>query len=99
VSVVAQSGHGAMSDLSPECALKRTSASATGTLERQLTDPDSSPFANCDVVVCHGGANLFDKHLASTIYCVDDEMIGWLQRRKQRRRARAGMPPSNPGGD
>ena len=46
-----------------------------------------------------GGADLFDKHLASTIPCVDDEVIGSLQRREQRRRARAVMPPSNPGGD
>jgi hypothetical protein len=27
---------------------------------------------------------LFDKHLASTVHCVDDEIIGWLERRKQR---------------
>ena len=94
-------GARAMSDLCPDCAPKRRSASATGTLRKltEMTDPDPSPFANCDVVVCYGGANLFDKHLASTIYCVDDEMIGWLQRSEQRRRARAGMPPSNPGGD
>ena len=39
------------------------------------------------------------KHLASTIHCVDDEIIGSLQRREQRRRARAAMPHSNPGGD
>ena len=36
---------------------------------------------------------------ASTIHCVDDEIIGSLQRREQRRRARAVMPHSNPGGD
>ena len=58
-----------MSDLSPDCAPKRTSASATGTLRKstEMTDPDSSPFANCRVIVCYGGAGLFDKHLASTI--------------------------------
>jgi hypothetical protein len=33
------------------------------------------------VIVCYVGACLFDKHLASTIHCVDDEIIGWLQRR------------------
>jgi hypothetical protein len=33
-----------------------------------------------------------DKHLASTIRCVDDEIIGWLQRREQRKRGRVGMP-------
>jgi len=27
--------------------------------------PDPSPFANCHVIVCYGGAGLFDKHLAS----------------------------------
>ena len=72
-----------------------------GTLRKltEMTDPDPSPFANCHVIVCYGGAGLFDKHLASTIHCVDDEIIGWLQRREQRRRARAVMPPSNPGGD
>jgi hypothetical protein len=37
--------------------------------------------------------------LASTIHCVDDEIIGSLQRREQRRRARAVMPHSNRGGD
>jgi hypothetical protein len=29
----------------------------------------------------------------------DDEIIGWLQRRAQRKCARAVMPHSNPGGD
>jgi len=37
--------------------------------------------------------------LASTIHCVDDEIIGSLQRREQRRCARAVMPSSDPGGD
>ena len=45
--------------------------------------------ANC---VSAGGAKFADKHLASTIRCVDDEIIGWLQRREQRRRGRVGMP-------
>jgi hypothetical protein len=31
--------------------------------------------------------------------CVDDEIIGSLQRREQRRRARTVMPPGNPRGD
>src|SRR5438876_6765396 len=65
----------------------------------EMTDPDPSPFANCHVIVCYGGAGLFDKHLASTIHCVDDEIIGWLQRREQRKRGRAVLPHSNPGGD
>jgi hypothetical protein len=24
-----------------------------------------------------------DKHLAATVHCVDDEIIGWLKRREQ----------------
>jgi hypothetical protein len=94
-------GPRAMSDLSPDCAPKRTSASAIGTLRKltEMADPDPSPFANCHVIVCYGGAGLFDKHLAATIHCVDDEIIGWWQRREQHRRARAVMPSSNPGGD
>ena len=43
-----------------------------------MTDPDPNPFGNCDVIVC--GAGLFDKHLASRIHSVDDEIFGWLQR-------------------
>jgi hypothetical protein len=31
-------------------------------------------------------ANLADKHLASKVHCVDDEIIGWLTRREQLRR-------------
>jgi hypothetical protein len=38
--------------------------------------------ADCDVIVCNGGATVCDKHLASKIHCVD-EIIGWLQRREQ----------------
>jgi hypothetical protein len=34
----------------------------------------------------NGAAKFTDKHLASTIHCVDDEIFGWLQRREQRRR-------------
>ena len=74
-----------------------------------MTDPDPGPFANCHVIVRYDGAGLFDKHLvdkhlvdkhlASTIHCVDDEIFGSLQRREQRRRARAVMPHSNPRGD
>ncbi len=94
-----------MSDLSRDCAPSRTSASATGTLGKltEVTDPDPRPFASCQIIcqiiVRYGGAGLFDKHLASTIHCVDDEIIGPLQRREQRRRARAVMPHSNPGDD
>jgi hypothetical protein len=41
--------------------------------------------ADCDVIVCYGGAKLTDKHLASKIQCVDDEIFEWLERREQRR--------------
>jgi hypothetical protein len=44
--------------------------------------------ADCDVIVCYDGAKVADKHLASTVHCVDDEIIGWLKRREQRRRDR-----------
>jgi hypothetical protein len=37
--------------------------------------------ADCDVIACYGGDKLTDKHLASKIHCVDDEIIGWLKRR------------------
>jgi hypothetical protein len=34
--------------------------------------------ADCDFIVCYGRAKLTDKHLASKIHCVDDEIIrGW----------------------
>jgi hypothetical protein len=39
-----------------------------------------------DVIVCYGGAKLTDKHLAATVHCVDDGIIGWLKRRERRRR-------------
>ena len=93
-----------MSDVSPDCAPGRTSASATGTFGKltEMTDPDPHPFASCQIIcqiiVRYDGA-AFDKHLASTIHGVDDEIIGSLQQREQRRRARAVMPHSNPGDD
>jgi hypothetical protein len=37
--------------------------------------------ADYDVITCHGGAKVTDKHLASKIHCIDDEIIGWLKRR------------------
>ena len=88
-----------MSELSPSCAPKRTSALATGALRKLTGCRPDRPFANCHVIVCFGGAGLFDKHLASTIHCVDDEVIGSLRRREQRRRAGAVMPHGNPRGD
>jgi hypothetical protein len=45
--------------------------------------PDPNPFADCDAIVCCSGAKVTAKHLASTIHCIDDEIIGWLKRREQ----------------
>jgi hypothetical protein len=47
--------------------------------------PDHDPD-DCDVIACHGGAKPQDKHLASIVHCVDDEIIEWLARRERRRR-------------
>ena len=85
-----------MSELSSQCTPKRTSTSATGALRKLTGCRPRSPIRQLRVIVCFGGAGLFDKHLASAIHCVDEEIIGSLQRRKQRRRARAVMPHSNP---
>jgi hypothetical protein len=39
--------------------------------------------ADCDIIICYGGAKPTDKHLASTVHCVDDEIIGdcaaWIE--------------------
>ncbi len=37
-----------------------------------------------DVIICYGNAKPTDVHLASTVHCVDDEIIKWLKRREQR---------------
>jgi hypothetical protein len=56
-----------------------------------MADPDSNPFADgCTAITCYGNAKPGDKHLASTIRCVDDEIIGWLKRRERRRHYCAG---------
>jgi hypothetical protein len=44
--------------------------------------PSVSYAADCDLIVRYGGAKLTDKHLASRIVAVDDEIISWLRRRK-----------------
>jgi hypothetical protein len=81
------------------------STSANGTFtkvnaEPAMTDPDPNPFADCDVVVCYGGAKPEDKHLASIVHCIDDEIFEWLERREQRRAraprvARRPAPPAS----
>jgi hypothetical protein len=40
------------------------------------------------IIFCGGGAKPGDTHLASTIHCVDDEIIEWVERRERRRRDR-----------
>ena len=42
-----------------------------------------------EVIICYGGAKPTDTHLASTVHCVDDEIIEWLERRERRRRRAA----------
>jgi hypothetical protein len=42
-----------------------------------MSDPDPNPFADgATIIKCYGAATVYDKHLASTIHCVDDEIIG-----------------------
>jgi hypothetical protein len=48
--------------------------------------------ADCDVIVCYGGAKPTDNRLASKIHCVDDEIIEWLKRREQRGATAKGQP-------
>jgi hypothetical protein len=50
---------------------------------------DSDPFADgATIIKCYGGAKPTDRHLASKIVCIDDEIIGWLKRRERHRRER-----------
>ena len=73
------------------CTRKQTSASAAA-----ITDPDPNPFADCDAIVCCSGAKVTAKHLASTIHCIDDEIIGWLKRREQASLSCFGRPEAAP---
>jgi hypothetical protein len=45
-----------------------------------MTDPDDG-----EVIFCGGGAKPTDTHLASTVHCVDEEIIEWLERRERHR--------------
>src|SRR5260370_23763178 len=50
----------------------------------------------CDKHHAYGDATIQDKHLASTIHCIDDEFSEWLERRGLRRapgRTRSRAPP------
>ena len=56
-----------------------------------MTDPN--PFGDGEVIVCYGGAKPADTHLASIIHCVDDEVIGWLERLEaKRKKIPVGLP-------
>jgi hypothetical protein len=48
-----------------------------------VTAPDPNPFVDCGVIIFQGGATRFDRQLASTIHCVDDEIIKCLKRRER----------------
>jgi hypothetical protein len=47
-----------------------------------MSDPDPDEPGG---VLCGGGAKPTDTHLASTVHCVDDEIIEWLERRERRK--------------
>jgi hypothetical protein len=51
--------------------------------------------ADCDIIACYGGAKLTDKHLASKVHCVDEEIFEWLERRKRDTICEAGAPELN----
>jgi hypothetical protein len=59
---------------------------------RAMTDPDPNPlFADGCTMICGGGAKPEDVHLASTIHCVDQEIIEWLKHRERRSKAKAAL--------
>jgi hypothetical protein len=55
----------------------------TGCLLYPRKQTSISYAADCDVIVCYGGAKLFDKRLSSKVHRVDDEIIGdcaaWIE--------------------
>jgi hypothetical protein len=56
------------------------------TFQKEFRKQTSLSYAaDGDLIVCYGGAKLADKHLASKIHCVDDEIIEWLERRELRK--------------
>jgi hypothetical protein len=70
------------------CGSKNEPASAGSFLPRKQTSVGYA--ADCDVIVCYGAAKLADKHLASKVRCVDDEIIGWPKRRETKPRGLRG---------
>jgi hypothetical protein len=39
-----------------------------------------------EIIICGGNAKPEDTHLLSTVHCIDDEIIRWLERREKRKR-------------
>jgi hypothetical protein len=52
---------------------------------------DPGPFDDCEIVVGYGGTKPGYRHLDSIIYCVNEEIVGFLERRGRRRPS---PPPS-----
>lgn len=46
-------------------------------------------FDDGEFVFFGGGAKPTDRHLASIIHCIDDEIVAWLARRERRKGSRA----------
>jgi hypothetical protein len=42
--------------------------------------------ADCDIVICYGGAKPTDLHLASKVVAFDEEIIEWLERWERRKK-------------
>jgi hypothetical protein len=62
---------------------KRPDALEPGCLHYPRKQTSVSYAVDCDVIARYGGAKLTDKHLASKIHSVDDEIITWLERRER----------------
>ena len=41
-----------------------------------------------EIVICGGGAQLEDTHLASVVHCIDEEIHDWLEKRERRNERR-----------
>jgi hypothetical protein len=59
--------------------LKSTSVSGQKTVLRFLFYP-LEQTADCDIIICGGGAKPTDLHLLSIVHCVDEEILDWLER-------------------
>jgi hypothetical protein len=41
---------------------------------------------NDEIIVCYGNAKPGDIHLVSTIHCIDEEILDWLERHEEEKR-------------